>query len=126
MSGSNALLSLLSQDDFAKLKQDIHTHIDKIGGQIDEIAASEEEEDGQSNRQRQNRYSLPRGQYSKAEMMIRPGQPSHARNLTNNFIEEDQPIGEIEEDNAAIIEEIHDDDDDGVILTSYRGYEKPI
>lgn len=28
-------------------------------------------------------------------------------------------------DNEGIVEEIHDDDDDGVILTSYRGYEKP-
>lgn len=39
------LLNLLSQDDFTKLKQDIHIHIDKLGGKIDEIAASEEEED---------------------------------------------------------------------------------
>lgn len=44
-SGSNALLSLLSQDDFHKLKQEIHNHIDKIGGKIEEIAASDEEED---------------------------------------------------------------------------------
>jgi hypothetical protein len=42
--GSNALLSMLSQDDFAKLKQDIHTHIEKFGGKIEEIAASEEDE----------------------------------------------------------------------------------
>lgn len=49
MSGQNALLSLLSQDDFVKLKKDIHNHIDKhindIGGKIEEIAASEEEEE---------------------------------------------------------------------------------
>ncbi len=49
MSGHNALLSLLSQDDFVKLNKDIHNHIDKhindIGGKIEEIAASEEEED---------------------------------------------------------------------------------
>ena len=44
MSGSNALLSLLSQDDFTKLKQDIHNHIDKMGGKIEEIAASDEED----------------------------------------------------------------------------------
>jgi hypothetical protein len=42
--GSNALLSMLSQDDFTKLKQDIHTHIEKFGGKIEEIAASEEDE----------------------------------------------------------------------------------
>lgn len=45
MSGQNALLSLLSQDDFLKLKHEIHNHIDKIGGKIEEIAASDEEED---------------------------------------------------------------------------------
>jgi len=45
MSGSNALLSLLSQDDFQKLKNEIHTHIDKIGGKIEEIAADDEEEE---------------------------------------------------------------------------------
>ena len=46
MSGgsNNALLAMLSQDDFAKLKQDIHTHIEKFGGKIEEIAASEEDE----------------------------------------------------------------------------------
>ena len=42
--GSNALLSMLSQDDFTKLKQEIHTHIEKFGGKIEEIAASEEDE----------------------------------------------------------------------------------
>jgi hypothetical protein len=36
---------LLSQDDFTKLKQDIHNHIEKFGGQIEEKAASEEEEE---------------------------------------------------------------------------------
>jgi hypothetical protein len=35
---------MLSQDDFTKLKQDIHTHIEKFGGKIEEIAASEEDE----------------------------------------------------------------------------------
>jgi hypothetical protein len=43
MSGQNALLSLLSQDDFTKLKQEIHNHIDK-GKIIEEIAASDEED----------------------------------------------------------------------------------
>ena len=47
MSGQNALLSLLSQDDFQKLKQEIHHHIDKIGGKIEEIAASDEEDEQQ-------------------------------------------------------------------------------
>lgn len=40
----NALLSLLSQDDFVRLKNEIHTHIEKIGGKIEEIPASEEED----------------------------------------------------------------------------------
>ena len=44
LSGQNALLSLMSQDDFQKIKQEIHNHIDKIGGKIEEIAASEEDE----------------------------------------------------------------------------------
>jgi hypothetical protein len=48
LSGHNALLSLLSQDDFLKLKNEIHTHIDNLGGRIDEIAASEEEEHGEA------------------------------------------------------------------------------
>ncbi len=38
------MLSLLSQDDYTKLKEVIHTHIDKIGDKIEEIAASEEED----------------------------------------------------------------------------------
>lgn len=45
MSGSNALLSLISQDDFQKIKNEIHNHIDKIGGKIEEIAASDEEDE---------------------------------------------------------------------------------
>ncbi|CDW80997.1 UNKNOWN [Stylonychia lemnae] len=79
LSSQNALLSLLSQDDFTKMRQDIHNHIDKIGGKIDEIAASEEEED-----QYQDQLS------------------------TSNRIAQDQVI----------------DDDEQVILTSFRGYEK--
>ena len=45
----NALLSLMSQDDFTRLKNEIHTHIDKIGGKIEEIPASEEEDHGDQN-----------------------------------------------------------------------------
>ena len=48
------MLSLLSQDDYTKIKDVIHTHIDKIGEKIEEIAASEEEEDGASGRDRHN------------------------------------------------------------------------
>lgn len=54
MSGQNALLSLLSQDDFQKLKQDIHTHIDKIGGKIEEIAASDEEDEREERSHKKN------------------------------------------------------------------------
>lgn len=43
------MLALLSQDDFIKLKKDIHDqmdrHINTVEGKIEEIAASEEEED---------------------------------------------------------------------------------
>lgn len=53
MSGSNALLSLLSQDDFQKLKHEIHNHIDKIGGKIEEIAASDEEDEAMGTSSRQ-------------------------------------------------------------------------
>eukprot|EP00347_Sterkiella_histriomuscorum_P006812 403351337 len=124
MSGSNALLSLLSQDDFTKLKQDIHNHIDKIGGQIDEIAASEEDdENAQSNRQKQQQ-KLDR----------------QKANLTNNFMDitgsdNGNIIDDVSDLNAnddsgndrQITEEmapLDDDDDDDVILTSYRGYNK--
>ncbi len=44
------MLSLLSQDDYTKIKDVIHTHIEKIGDKIEEIAASEEEEDGVTGR----------------------------------------------------------------------------
>ena len=72
------MLSLLSQDDYTKIKDVIHTHIDKIGDKIEEIAASEEEEDGATGRE------------------------------LGNIIETEQ----------------HDDDDEQVILTSVRDYEK--
>ena len=43
-SGKSALLSLLSQDDFTKLKKDIQTQMSNIEGKIEEIPASEEED----------------------------------------------------------------------------------
>ena len=58
-------------------------------------------------------------------MLVKTVVPSHARNLTNNFVEEGSIVIDDDGDNEGIVEEIHDDDDDGVILTSYRGYEKP-
>jgi hypothetical protein len=58
MSGSNALLSLMSQDDFQKLKQEIHTHIDKIGGKIEEIAGQEEEEESEKQSKRPQTASV--------------------------------------------------------------------
>jgi len=57
-SAKNPLLNMLSQDDFTKLKKEIHEHIDKMGiGKIEEKPIAEEEEGMQSSSQEKGEVS---------------------------------------------------------------------